>query len=251
MLVKKEIKGEEIRFKFKVDETGVIFWNAPDHVINQSSEDEMFFSRGLDQERKAIVFASPKSINGQRIGGITLDDEQFSELLSKVEEVLEKRRRDREEKIRKEEEIARSITQSIVKGETKIKVSLHDHPDFVPGYIVPGEAGRLLVKLGVARYVEGLGFRVDDDLVEELGEEFTFSQAKKYAESKKEEKTETEKDLDKIQEKIEEAKLTGYPVKIMSWTEECDDPKEECSLDRVTVYALPDGSRKTVREHTW
>lgn len=53
------------------------------------------------------------------------------------------------------------------------------------------------------------------------------------------------------QEKFEEAKRTGEKVLLQKWTEPCNDPKEECSLDAITQYAMPDGTVKTVRHHTW
>jgi hypothetical protein len=48
-----------------------------------------------------------------------------------------------------------------------------------------------------------------------------------------------------------EAKLTGKPVVIESYMDDCDDPEEQCSLDAVTVLAMPDGTVTTTRQHTW
>jgi len=48
-----------------------------------------------------------------------------------------------------------------------------------------------------------------------------------------------------------EAKATGQAVALSSWMEECDDDNEECSLDNVTLYALPGGTTETRRQHTW
>ena len=51
--------------------------------------------------------------------------------------------------------------------------------------------------------------------------------------------------------KFDEARVTGKPVTLNSWMEDCNDPREECSTDVVTLYAMPDGTRKTKRQHTW
>ena len=51
--------------------------------------------------------------------------------------------------------------------------------------------------------------------------------------------------------KFERARETGRPVLLAQWTEPCSDPREECSLDIVQQYAMPDGSVKTERNHTW
>jgi hypothetical protein len=51
--------------------------------------------------------------------------------------------------------------------------------------------------------------------------------------------------------KFEAAKTTGERQVLRSYIADCNDPKEECSTDIVTVYAMPDGTTKTVRNHTW
>lgn len=51
--------------------------------------------------------------------------------------------------------------------------------------------------------------------------------------------------------KFAEAKQTGQPVILNRWTEPCNNPREECSWDSMYQYAMPDGSIKTVRNHTY
>ena len=51
--------------------------------------------------------------------------------------------------------------------------------------------------------------------------------------------------------KFDKARETGKPVTLNSWMEDCNDPREECSTDVVTLYAMPDGTRKINRQHTW
>jgi len=50
---------------------------------------------------------------------------------------------------------------------------------------------------------------------------------------------------------FETAKQTGEKQVIESYSVECSDSNEECDLDIITVYAMPDGTKKTVRNHTW
>ncbi len=47
------------------------------------------------------------------------------------------------------------------------------------------------------------------------------------------------------------AKETGEPQFLTRYMAECNDPKEQCSLDHVTVCAMPDGTTKRERQHTW
>ncbi len=49
--------------------------------------------------------------------------------------------------------------------------------------------------------------------------------------------------------KIAEAKQTGQRIELETYSCECHEP--DCSLDIVTVYAMPDGTTKTDRQHTW
>jgi hypothetical protein len=51
--------------------------------------------------------------------------------------------------------------------------------------------------------------------------------------------------------KIQQARETGKPVELESWTEDCNDPREECSTDICRRLAMPDGTTKTTRTHTY
>lgn len=50
---------------------------------------------------------------------------------------------------------------------------------------------------------------------------------------------------------IEQAKTTGKPVALATWQEECNDPREECSVDSITEWAMPNGTVETTRDHNW
>ena len=51
--------------------------------------------------------------------------------------------------------------------------------------------------------------------------------------------------------KFLQAKETGKPVVLCQYDAPCNDPHEECDVDFVVVYAMPDGTTKTVRNHSW
>jgi hypothetical protein len=55
-------------------------------------------------------------------------------------------------------------------------------------------------------------------------------------------------DEDKI---FETAKSTGKKQLIRSYMTDCNDPKADCSSDYVSVWAMPDGTVKTERTHTY
>ncbi len=49
---------------------------------------------------------------------------------------------------------------------------------------------------------------------------------------------------------LKTAQKTGKPTILRSWTEDCNDPREECSADNVIEYVFPDGTKKVERYHT-
>lgn len=58
------------------------------------------------------------------------------------------------------------------------------------------------------------------------------------------------KSIEEYQKALEKAKMTGEKQLLTSGMEACNNPEEECNLDVVHKYVLPDGSIKTVRRHT-
>ena len=56
---------------------------------------------------------------------------------------------------------------------------------------------------------------------------------------------------EELAQKFAEAKETGKPVHIRRYTTACSDPSEECNLDIVNEYAMPDGTVKRTQDHTW
>lgn len=56
---------------------------------------------------------------------------------------------------------------------------------------------------------------------------------------------------EKIKAIFDKAKKTGEKQLIFRWWDDCDEPDEQCDLDLVHLYAMPDGSEKIERQHTW
>lgn len=50
---------------------------------------------------------------------------------------------------------------------------------------------------------------------------------------------------------FEKAKVAGEKQVLETYPVECNDPDESCDIDIVTVYAMPDGTTKKTRSHTW
>jgi hypothetical protein len=168
-----------------------------------------------------------------------------AEIIAEIE--TEEQRKKDETKAAKEAKI-----NDIKSGKTKIKVYYHDG-EYLSGYTVHGEEAELLKELKLCKYVDGWGYYIEDGkLIGTLGEEFTYEQAAEFARPKLEAlaKAKAEKEA-KRQAIFDKAKETGEKQLLRQWSDECNDPNESCSMDMVYEYAMPDGTIKTERHHTW
>ena len=139
----------------------------------------------------------------------------------------------------------------IKSGEEKIKLHYYDG-EYLQGYGVHGKAAGLLKKIGLAKDVDGWGYYVDRKTVEALGKEFTYQEAVEYVRPMAEKKEQAEAEAKAEENKrFDEARATGNPIELNKYMDDCNDPREECSTDIVIVWAMPDGTKKTTRQHTW
>lgn len=136
-------------------------------------------------------------------------------------------------------------------GTRKIVLSYHDG-EYLMGYEACGQAADLLKELGLCEYVSGWGMHVRSELVKDLGKEFTYQQAVEYSQPERDAKAAgiAQKEATR-KANFDEAKVTRKPVELRRYSANCNDPHEECSMDIVTVWAMPDGSEKKTRAHTW
>lgn len=110
--------------------------------------------------------------------------------------------------------------------------------------------------LGLGHYLSGWGWTLESTAKKALGESFTIAQAISYAEPilhAKHNNTEAIRLAgdQKRADAFDEARRTGQPVVLKRWSEECDGSEQECDIDNITLYALPDGKTKKVRSHSW
>ena len=124
--------------------------------------------------------------------------------------------------------------------------------EYLSDWTAHGEAATMLEKMGLAKWISGWGIAVDAEVVSRLGTRFKLSEAEKIEKERQmvEERKARILSVER-QAKFAEAKKTGKPVIISRRTCECDSRTEECSLDIVTTFAMPDGSEKVTREHTY
>lgn len=127
--------------------------------------------------------------------------------------------------------------------------------EYLDGYTVDDPLN-ILEKLHVCNYVSGWGMYLEPFVTEKLGEKFTYGQVEELVRPKLLEKSriEYEKKLQKEnekKEKFEQAKRENKPIILYEYTTDCDGSTEECSVDIVRVLAMPDGTTKKSRSHTY
>lgn len=190
-------------------------------------------------------------------------DKQFQTVIAEIEkfgkanviaELQKIKARNEEKRAARQTEIEVAETAkraAIISGEEKIELSYSDG-EYLSGYAVCGQSQKLLEELGLCKYVADWGYHADHKLIMALGNNFTYAQAVEFAKPALDEKAakKATKEAD-VAAKFAEAKETGEPVLLQSWTEDCNDPHEECSTDTIMTFAMPDGTRKTQRHHTW
>ncbi len=127
------------------------------------------------------------------------------------------------------------------------------------GWTAFGGSRRALEAAGIGRDVEGWGWHVTTQQAAELGaapgqEQHIVSAqvvADLVADEQQAQADAVVDDAISEDEKRVQAVLTEQPVLLSVTTAECDDPGEECNMDRVERWAMPDGGEETTRQHTW
>ena len=172
---------------------------------------------------------------------------------AKLEIIEEIERRDTDRIAAETKRIADEAAEmTALKDGTKLITLTYCDGEYLSGYAAYGQTAELLTKLGLAKYVDGWGTHVPQAIVDALGAEFTYHAAAEYAQPALDAKqARVAKAAADVAAKYAEAKRTGKPVILRTWDADCNDPHEQCSLDIVTEYALPNGTTKTTRQHTW
>ena len=159
---------------------------------------------------------------------------------------------ERKERAAAKKAVDEAEKRAIMAGEKTIVLHWHDG-EYLSGYEVLGQVeARLLEDLGLARYVDGWGHHVPQVAISALGTEFAYPAAVEYTRPAREAKAAKEAaQATALAQKFALARETGKPVEISRFMAECNDSREECSTDLITVLAMPDGTEKTTRQHTW
>lgn len=225
-----------------------IEWTAPANVQGIGGK-TLKGGTPLTQNGELLVDFGTQKIQGQnralkvRVG----DKPELAEKVQEYEAAM-KAFQEAEQRTRAQE------VDDLRSGKTPIKASYHDG-EYLSGHTVHGPAADLLIKLGIAKEVSGWGVHVEHGLIDSLGQEFTYPQAVEYARPRLE-AAQAKQDAAKQARdaKFSEAKQTGKPVVLRSWTE-TRRAKEGGEWGEyqfaVTEYAKPDGTTETKAINTY
>jgi hypothetical protein len=136
-------------------------------------------------------------------------------------------------------------------ADTLITARYHDG-EYLSAYQVTGTGAEMLEALGLAKYISGWGYRVATSTIKALGTTISYNAAVEYTRPARETAANQKaREQAARDEKFAQAVRTGAKVLLYSYMDDCDDPREECSQDSVNVYAMPTGSTKEFRSHTY
>jgi len=101
----------------------------------------------------------------------------------------------------------------------------------------------------VAEMIDGL--KKCGGIKEELINEICVNALKKYRNNLAVAAKQKETEKARIKGIFESAAKTGEKQVVERYTDDCDGSVHDCSFDNIVVYAMPDGTTKTVRTHCY
>jgi len=199
---------------------------------------------------KGDIFFEKNSVRAYNVSlgkhfAVRLPKEIAAELKSKVEKIKEERKK-------KEEEIA----EKIVKGEIKIPFILVgcEYPRFViPSSFLNGRNKENILAIAIKKllpdklFASSVLYLQDMLLADKLDENKEIS----IQQLLEKQILATNKKNKKEEELRKKARETGERQLLNSYMEECNDPNEECDIDIICEYITPDGKIVTEKHHTW
>ena len=106
-------------------------------------------------------------------------------------------------------------------------------------------------QLGIMSYGESVVYRLTPEEYAEFIRRREANKKQTEKRRKAKEQQQEQQSNEKHLKAFAQAKATGERVALGTWMAPCDDPDEECNLDTVTKWALPDGTTTITRQHTW
>jgi hypothetical protein len=201
----------------------------------------------LDERKKAITFSivkfpkMPKGINGISLGDLEADIlELYKELKTQKEEIIN------------------NLVADLITGKEKVKFILVgcDYKYFSPSLSISTDIIKIdkydVMSKAITSYLGEIAnwecLQYAKIIKEHEGEEPFELTLAEVLEKRMQNKKDKEEKLNKL---FTAAKETGEKQEISHYTTGCNDKNEECDIDIVYEYAMPDGTVKVERIHTY
>ena len=258
-------KGKEAKIYRGCAKYLVCEWNGGDSEISSVYDGQLLF------KNKNIKYKG-KTVDGFKVPEDVADEVKnwLEELEEERKEVIEKDMREKEKERQEKIDQGKIRIQNnptwgnIVHGLGKQKESIEaeilnelfrhkwepNDPDTLPSELVQD----ILEDVEEYEYyettVEEFIELLDDGVVEKTKEK-VIGDARDEAEKEMKKEERKEEMREKKERLFEKAKKSGVKQKIRSYAATCMNPDEECDVDIVTVYAMPDKTVKKEAHHTW
>lgn len=256
--VKKEIV-EEHTFKFRVRMQGFKLNVHYLHVgnPNPNTKDGFFGTQSYDEKKGIVRFWNSIVVDGKKVSGISIDNDEIKQALIDFKE------RKTEEEKQRIAELAKIKVKTFrwaKGGDThKYYVSTDeiDNIKVQPTQLVEIEKALDYAKIKELRtqskQIDGpTGLYTLDGWWELSVDAPVIKDALKARQAVLDENKRKKEEREAKRKAIfEKAAKTGEKQQLSSYMDECDDEDESCDWDQVIEYAMPDGSTKTERHHTW
>ena len=172
----------------------------------------------INDGRKILKFFPEEQllINGKKVKaeGITIDDAIYDAMAAEIEKIK--------------------------KATIKVYTSGWESHEITINTLLP-------IEPQIERYAERYS---DDCTVDSIREDYEYAIGEKQENAAKKADAEAKREADEAAA-LAKAKETGEKQAIRQYSDDCDDPNEECDMDIVTVWAMPNGAIKETRQHTW
>ncbi|NLZ54041.1 MAG: hypothetical protein GX892_13030 [Thermoanaerobacteraceae bacterium] len=253
-------------------------WKVSDIKENTKNDDGFFYCSKFLPQEKQILFPNNIVINGQKVKGVSIPDEDvykklkeiYDKMMSdyiqkKLHQDIEYRLNDMtaygiyngisqfdieyivadiREQVEKETGIkvlifADDIAKKLTKDEEIIKIAEETYRPYPESKNWTEEYRSWYRKAIENKTAPGYGI-ISNKIIREKIRKLLL-----------EEVEEVKKEKEKIEKLFKKAKETGEKQLITKWIESCNDRTLECSTDMCYLYAMPDGIQKVERIHTF
>lgn len=268
LLNKGEVKMKEIRFskqgiefvfrnfkweqRVNTNSSLVAEWKVIGIKENNKNEGFYYNAEYLNQEN---AFRIEFKLKGKKIGGVRLpEDIKINEIIEEAKVIALKEATEKQK-----------VIDSKYNDTTIIDISYHTTYKFMLGEYKESTRGKkindILSNKKIATKVEKEieKYQTDCDMGDySITTSFRISVidfeniVNEVSETDNKEKSKIlEAEEKRINDLFLKAKETNEPQIIKQWSEECNNPSEDCDVDNIIVYAMPDGTKQTKRYHTW